>query len=328
MDGSVETALVEIPRETALQVFTTPSAIDPYLAKIRDEIDRFTADVSTKKGRDQVASIAYKVAKCKTYLDGVGKELNDVQKEIPKKIDATRKFVRDTLDAWKDEVRRPLTDWEQAEESRVASIKASIAELQGIIDDREERTVEVLRERLAEVQAEAVTEERFAEYTVAAAELHAKAIAALEAAIEKAEKREAEAAELARLRAEAEERARKDREAQIAREAEERAKAEAERQAQAEREAAAKREADLKAAAERAERERVEAQQRAEREVREQQEREAAELAAREADKAHKGKVNRAAVAAMVAAGIPEETAKTVITLIAKRAVPAVQIHY
>jgi colicin import membrane protein len=339
MDGSVETALVEIPRETALQVFTTPSAIDPYLAKIRDEIDRFTADVSTKKGRDQIASIAYKVAKCKTYLDGVGKELNDVQKEIPKKIDATRKFVRDTLDAWKDEVRRPLTEWEQAEEARVASIKASIAELQSVIDDREERTVEVLRERLAEVRAEAITAERFAEYMAAAAELQSKAIAALEAAIEKAEKREAEAAELARLRAEAEERARKDREAQIAREAEERAKAEAERQAHAEREAAAKREADLKAAAERAERERVEAQQRAERaeaeakvkaerEVREQQEREAAELAAREADKAHKGKVNRAAVAALVAAGIPDETAKTVITLIAKRAVPAVQIHY
>jgi colicin import membrane protein len=339
MDGSVEAALVEVPRETALQVFTTPKAIDPYLAKVREEIDRFVPDVSTKKGRDQIASIAYKVAKCKTYLDGVGKELNDAQKEIPKRIDATRKFVRDTLDAWKDEVRRPLTEWEQAEESRVAAIKSALAELQGVIDDREERSPEALRERLAGVKAESITAERFAEYMAAAAELQAKAIAALESAIEKAEKRAAEAAELARLRAEAEERARKDREAQIAREAEERAKAEAERQAQAEREAAAKREADLKAAAERAERERVEAQQRAERaeaeakakaerEVREQQEREAAELAAREADKAHKGKVNRAAVAALVAAGIPDETARVVITLIAKRAVPAVQIHY
>src|SRR3546814_16117429 len=92
-----------------------------------------------------------------------------------------------------------------------------LAELQGVIDDREERASELFRERLAEVKAEAVSEERFAEYTAAAAELKDKAIAALEVSIAKAEKREAEVAELAKLRAEDEERARKDREERIAR---------------------------------------------------------------------------------------------------------------
>src|SRR3546814_10114176 len=100
---------------------------------VRAEIDGFSGDVQTKKGRDAIASIAYKVAKSKTYLDGVGKELTDSAKELPKKIDATRKLVRDTLDAWKDEVRTPLTEWEQAEESRVAAIKMMLAELQGEI---------------------------------------------------------------------------------------------------------------------------------------------------------------------------------------------------
>lgn len=351
MDGAtMETALVEIPRETALEVYTTAGAIQPYMDRIRGELDKFKADVSTKKGRDACASLAFKVAKAKTYLDGVGKELNDAQKEIPKKIDATRKHIRDTLDAWKDEVRKPLTDWEQAEHDRVARIKADLAELQAVIDDREPRPSEVIRERLAEVRADAITEERFAEYIAAAAELKDKATAALEIRLADAEKREAEAAELLRLRAESEARAKADREAQIAREAAERAKAKAEAAAQreaaaveqkakAEREAAERRELELKLAAEKAEREKVEAQQRAERaekEAKEKAEREiaqrqaveAAETAKREANKAHMAKINRAAVAALVKGGIPEETAKAVITMIAKREVPAVSINY
>src|SRR3546814_20750153 len=121
-------------------------------------------------------------------------------------------------------------------ESHVAAIKMMLAELQGVIDDREERASELFRERLAEVKAEAVSEERFAEYTAAAAELKDKAIAALEVSIAKAEKREAEVAELAKLRAEAEERARKDREERIAREAAEAAKAAEAKSAQTEKE--------------------------------------------------------------------------------------------
>lgn len=339
MEGSAETALVEIPRETALQVYTTPDAIEPYLRRVRVEIDAFVPDIATKKGRDQIASIAYKVAKCKTYLDGVGKELNDVQKEIPKKIDATRKHIRDTLDAWKDEVRKPLTEWEQAEEARLAAINAALAELQGVIDDREERPAAALRDRLSEVQAQSLTQEQFGDQAAAAEKLKALAIEALQSAIEKADKREAEAAELARLRVEAEERARKDREEQIAKQAEERARAEAERQMQAERDAAAKRELELKLAAERSERERAESQQRAERaevyarlkaenDLRMAREREAAALAAREADKEHRATVNRAAVAALVEGGIPQDIARTVITLIAKQAIPGLQINY
>ena len=94
------------PKETALQVYTTPAGLDPYLAKIKDELDAFVPDVSCKKGRDAIASIAYKVAKGKTALDNIGKELVAELKDVPKKIDAERKRMRDLLDQWKDEVWR------------------------------------------------------------------------------------------------------------------------------------------------------------------------------------------------------------------------------
>lgn len=338
-DGAADTNLVTITKADALSVFTTPNAIDPILARIRQEIDAFEPDISTKRGRDSIASIAYRVARSKTYLDGVGKELADEQKEIPRKIDAARKKLRDTLDTWRDEVRKPLTDWEAAEEARVNFIKANIDELKGTIADTAERPVLLLRERLQEVNQDIPTAEKFAEYHGAAMELHVKAVAALTERIAAAEKREAEAAELARLRAEAVERERVEREAQAKRDAEERERKAAEAAAAAERakaeaalraaqDEAERKDSEHKAALEAAERKATEAAARAKAEAEQAALREAAEKARREADREHRGAINRAALAAFVDGGIAEDIAKQVVTLIAAGSIPAVTINY
>lgn len=52
------------------------------------------------------------------------------------------------------------------------------------------------------------------------------------------------------------------------------------------------------------------------------------QAAAREADKAHKARINRAALDAFVAGGMTEECAKQAITLIAQRKIPAISITY
>ncbi|MDQ3203924.1 MAG: hypothetical protein M3Q94_17450 [Pseudomonadota bacterium] len=52
------------------------------------------------------------------------------------------------------------------------------------------------------------------------------------------------------------------------------------------------------------------------------------QAAAREADKAHKARINRAALDAFVAGGMTEECAKQAITLIAQRKIPAIAITY
>ncbi len=338
-DGATDTQLVTIPKDNALQIFTTPAMVDPILTGIRQKIDEFKPDISTAAGRKAIASIAYKVAQSKKYLDGVGKELVAAQEEIPNKIDASRKRIRDTLDAWKDEVRKPLTDWEAAEEARVNRIKADLAELQAVIDDRQERTSEIVRERLAEVKAKAITEDRWNEYVGAGAELKDKATAALETALAEAEKREAEAAELARLRAAAAERDRLAREEQAKRDAEERERKVAEAAAAAERakaetaarlaqEEAARKEREHKAAIEAVERRAIEAAAKAKAEIEDAQRRELAEKAKREADREHRAMINRAALAALVDNGIAEDVAKQVVTLIAAGSIPAVSIFY
>lgn len=344
------------PKETALQVYSAPLGLDPYLAKIKEELDAFVPDVSTKKGRDAIASIAYKVAKGKTALDNIGKELVADLKDVPKKIDAERKRMRDLLDQWKDEVRAPLTAWEEAEEARKAEHQACITRIQFFGQGFDGVDAATLKQRVEALEAIAIGE-HLEEYEAEAHRAKAKALESITAALAAREKHEAEQAELAKLRAEAAAREQKDREERIAREAAERAQREAEAKAQAEREAAIKREADaaaaaerreleLKLQAERAEREKAEALQReqqakADAERRESEavaaeqrrvaaiaEAEAQEAKRREADKAHKTAINRAALDAFVKGGMTEECAKLAVTLIAKKVIPAVSITY
>ena len=333
------TDLVSIPKADALTYFTTEGKFDPVLARIRSEIDAFKPDLRTASSRKAIASMAYKVAQSKSYLDGIGKELVDAQKEIPKKIDATRKTIRDTLDKWRDEVRQPLTDWEVAEDYRVTTIKGNLSELVAIASDQTERPAEAIRERLAEVKAEDVSETAYAEFAGLAAEAKLKAIAALEDRLAKAEKREAEAAELARLRADAEARAKADAEAKAQEAAAERERKAAEAAAAAERakadaaakaaqEAAERREREHKEALEAVERKAAAAAAKAKADAEAAVLKEAAEKARREADREHRGTINRAALAALVDGGISEDVAKQVVTLIAAGNIPAVTINY
>lgn len=344
------------PAETAMAVYTAAQGLDPYLTKIKEELDAFVPDVSTKKGRDAIASIAYKVAKGKTALDNIGKDLVANLKDVPKKIDAERKRMRDLLDQWKDEVRAPLTAWEEAEAAREAGYKAGIEWFQLRAKEHRDLDSTELRTTIAEVEAR-IVDESWQEFEAEAHRAKTKAVEALTAALAAREKYEAEQAELAKLRAEAAHREQKDREERIAREAVEQAQRAADAKAQAERDAATKRQADAEAAferrelelklqAERAEREKVEAQQReaqskadAERKaaeaVAQEQSRVAAQAAAdakevaiRARDKAHKAAINGSALQAFVSGGMTEECAKLAVTLIAKKAIPAVSISY
>ncbi|MDG9927451.1 MULTISPECIES: hypothetical protein [unclassified Pseudomonas] len=352
-----ETQLATVPpKETALQVYSAEGGLEPWLAKIRAEIDSFVPDVSTRKGRDAIASIAHSVARSKTALDNVGKDLVAELKEVPKKIDAERKRMRDLLDGWKDEVRRPLTEWEEAEAARVAGHESAIEELRSAAVVATDMNALGLADWIVKLEAVHIGES-WEEFEAEAHRVKAASLATLREALAKREQYEAEQTELAELRRKQAEQEQKDREARIAREAAERARIETEQRAQAERDAAAKREAEANAAAERrelelrlaaeqAEREKLEAQRRAEQAERDAQakaeqaaaaerQRQADEQArierearAREADIAHKKAVNNEALAAFIAGGMTEECAKQAVTLIAQRRIPHIAISY
>lgn len=355
--AEVETTELVIlpPRESALQVYSTPGGLDSLIQQIREKVVGVVYDMTTAKGRDECRSDAAKVGRSKQAIERLGKEVSAEQKELPKKIDAERRRAFDELEALQEEVRRPLTEWEAAEDARVQRHKDALAGIESLVTNCGE-TSEALRNALNFAEIIEIGRE-WEEFETEAHRAKAKAMETLSTTLATREKYEADQAELARLRAEAEARRIQDEKDRIAREAAERATREAEAKAQAERDAAAQREAQAKAAAEQAERDRQEAIERqkqaearaeAERLAAEQRAKDAAEAArlaeiqrqadeaarieaeqkAREADRAHKANINNAAVAALVAGGLTKEAAKLAITLIAQGKVPAVRINY
>ncbi|EMC2813358.1 TPA: hypothetical protein ACTW3X_000821 [Klebsiella pneumoniae] len=223
--------LVVIEKKNAMAVFTNNDQLDPLIEAIEKEARSLVPDVTTKKGRDAIASMAHKVARSKTYIDNAGKDLVAELKALPKQIDESRRVVRERLDALKDEVRRPLTEWE-AEQERIKAEEAMNA-----------------------LHAEALAmNEEFDRLLAARIESDHEMALLMNDAFDREQADKAAEAERQRIAHEEE----------IKRMAAAAAAREVEQRAQREREEAALREAALKAQAEQAERDRIAAEQKAE----------------------------------------------------------------
>lgn len=222
------------------------NGLKPFLQMIKDEVCGEVPDLATRKGRERIASLAATVSKRKVAVEKPGREYLRSIKELPKIIEAElREFVREA-DALRDEIRKPLTDWEEAEAAKKLEIEAWVGDLR--LDPQIISTAdsEYLKISIGAFEGIVIDGEWLGEYEAEALRLKADTLAALRAALEKREQYEAEQAELIRLRAEAEAQAQRDRDAEIARAAAEQARLQAEQQAQAERDAAARREQELR----------------------------------------------------------------------------------
>jgi colicin import membrane protein len=280
-------------------VLTDPERFDRFYNDVKREADKLQIDLTTAKGRAAIKSMAHKVAKTKVLIDDAGKKLNEEARAHINKVDEARRRIRDRLDALRDEIRQPLTEWEEREAARVDACNKVMDRLGAVTVITIDDTAETVAGRLAEVEAVEIGEEQFKELLGLAESLKSNALTLLQAALARLTKEEADRAELERLRAAEAER--------VAREAAERAERERlEREAEEARlakiraeEAAA---AEAKRLEEAAEAARQEALRQAERarqaaEARIQQEREAAERAAaeerRKAEEAHAAELAR-----------------------------------
>ncbi|MEX9248913.1 hypothetical protein AB8G87_20045, partial [Salmonella enterica] len=284
-----ELAIIEIAPDMAPSIYVE-NGLEKFLEQIRESVKE-VPDLSTAKGRARIASLAAQVSRSKTAVEKPGRDYLRHLKEAVKPAEAElRRFVS-ACDEMRDEVRRPLTEWE-AEQERIkaeeaARVKAEndrkqfesdheIALLMNDAFDREahEKAEEAERQRIAheeELKRQAAEQARREAEEKAAAELAA------------AQKREADAI-AAKAQAEL-----------LAKQAQERAEQEA-------KDAAAKAEAEKKAAIEAEQRK---AQEEADRIKREAKAKEAARLAeekriadeaaARAADVEHRRSINAAA---------------------------------
>lgn len=242
---------VILPIDTSLiaQAFVKPQGVQELFGLIKTEAQSHVLDVETKKGREFVASLAYKVSQSKTAVDNHGKSLVEGIKSQAKVIDEGRKFFRDSCDELRSELRAPLQAWEQKEAARIDRLKERLEYLTDLGRVDQLSPSEFITDVLSEVKATAI-DDSWQEFLTDAAKAKDIAVNHLEKLLDLATQREAEQAELARLREEAEARAKAEREQRIADEAAARAKAQAEAQAKAQREALEAEKAELERQAE------------------------------------------------------------------------------
>lgn len=349
------TAIVVCDNEKIQTALTVPDAMDAIIAEVAEIVNAFVGDTSTDKGRKEIASMAYSVARTKSTIDSFGKEMTAKAKAELKKVDNARKVARDRLDLLRDHARKPLTEWEARQAVAVGCIENMITTAMMPGD-----TVEAIEAALSTVTA--VQPPDMPEETQdAVREAQAKAIADIMVKLTAAKKIIADQAELERLKKAEAEREAKDKADQLASEAKEReekaaekAKAAAEKEKEAAIEAAKlaaelaaeKAAADSKAAleaerlrTEKAEADRKVAQKRAldaEREAKANAEREQEEkeiekqrqAEARAADKKHRRAIQVEAFHCLQTLGLDKDHAVMVVKAITESRIKNVSITF
>jgi len=315
--------LAKVEKITALEVFNTGYA-ETLVGAIEAEVRSFIPDLKTDKSRKEIASLSAKVSKSKVLLDGLGKNLVAAEKEKLKLVDSERKMIRDRLDALRDEARKPLTEWENAEKAKIESERVAKEMLEAyeqalVEDDLINRQKEIERkeeeyrqheaDKLAKEEAERVKAERIE----LDKEIAAKAV--------EDEKKKAD--ELwAKEKAEAEQKIID-------------AKAAVELERLKAKEAAEKAETDKLEAIKAAEQKAADNAKAVERERQAAADKEKAEVAAvaaaaskKAANKKHQATINNGILSKLEAIGVDNETAKKLITAIVKKEIANLSINY
>jgi len=251
--------------------------LDPILEAIKSEVDKFTPDLSTANSRKEIAAMAQKVARSKTFLDDLGKGLVADEKAKLKLVDQERKRMRDFCDKLKADVRAPLTEYEEKEKARVDKHAENLNLIaitgETCKSDWMYLDFDVLNSYLLDVGS-VIIDDSWQEFKTEVEIVKAAALANIRQAITERRVQDEKNAELEQLRADAEARE----------EAEKKAKAEADQKAR--EEAAA-------AAAAKAERDKIEAEaakKKADEEAMEKQ------LKARANHAAHRARIEREAL--------------------------------
>lgn len=331
-----------LDQSVIVAAFAKAGGTTELFERIAQEVRSHVPDVTTKKGRDAIGSLAMKVSKSKTLIEKCGKDLVAEQKAQIKLIDDDRISVVKKFDDLRNEILAPRDAWEQAEKARVAKHEQLIDVIRmsaAICQNPENPWASInIKDSISDLE-NLVIDSSLEEYEEQAKLAKFESLELLRKALAQAEQREAEQAELERLRQAEQARLQREHEERIAREAAEKATREAEEKArfevervQREKAEAEQREARLKAEKEAAElratqaaeteRKRIEAEQLAQAEaVRKVEE-------ARLADENHRKQICNEALKGLMDLGIHEQLGKKILNAIHKGEVPHVAIKF
>lgn len=364
--ANIDTKQFNLPEPTVFK-----KQMEGAFAKMYERIDSDLAsrkiDLTTDKGRKQIASDARKISTLKARMAEKAAELVADQKAIIQTVTQTRQAMEAEFDKRRDLAREPLTKWEAAMKAIDDRAKAEREFMTNIRSQSfngvfiSEMTSAQLA-NLRDIRSKMVfAESAYGEKSCEISDLNLSVIAFLEAAEAAASKAEKQAAELEELRAMRDEKLKQEAKAEADRIAAEEISTMAARQ-EADRIAAEKAEAERIAAEEKRIKEKAEADAKSRIEAAEAAAKdaiakakadadaaikkamddhaakekvesdriaaEAAETKRREEDQNHRRKINQSAVSALQMIGLSDDHAKAVVVAIAKFQIPSITIKY
>ena len=211
--------------------------VDDFLSGVEKEVEEFKKirDISTLKGRAEIKSFAFRIAQTKAPLDKAGLSLTEEMRDRVKLINAERSRIKDKLENFQNDVRKPLTDFEDVEKERVKVREDRIIELENASYVNEcinQNLTAIAFYKHVIVTLDNLFVFDWQEFLTKAEETYNKSKIAVEEKLKSAVAQEREKVELEKLRKKKEEMELKEREAQISKEATEKAQRIAKEEAQ------------------------------------------------------------------------------------------------
>ena len=250
-DTSASKALTLLPASQVSTIISLPGAQD-ILDKLLEDLADYEPDGSTEAGRKEAGSKARKIGTAKMDLIRLAnKEMEDAQTKV-KAVKEQIKIVETRMDAERDRINKVVEDYKAIEAARVAAHESLLAEVTAWGNVPDDWTAAKIAAFLEHLDSSPLLTRQWQEFHAKAQTAVAASVSTLRRRFAESTKREAEAAELERLRAAEAERQRQEaarqqaeREAEIARQAAETARVAAE-------EAAAQKAKEAERAAQRA----------------------------------------------------------------------------
>jgi colicin import membrane protein len=266
-------AVIETTPEYVMTIFTTQGGTKEIVDKIKKQVESEVFDVTTPKGRERIGSVARQIGSSKKRLEEAAMAITEDWRTKTNLVNAEKKYVSTELDLLRDAVLAPRVAFENLEKQRVEEHECMLSRIVNSVNfPMVDPPVDFIESSISSVSN--IFERDWQEYLDKASQAYKKTMDYLRTALTARIKRDADNAELERLRKEQEERQKKEHEEMIARQAAEAARIAAEEKAalelKASEEAAAKQlkavedarlEAEQKAA--QAEQQRIEADEKA-----------------------------------------------------------------
>jgi len=127
------TELITLEPQQIPALLGDDAKMEAIIAEIENAAKSEAPDLTTTKGRNRIKSIAYKVAQTKAPVKSHADHMLADAKAKIAAITKRRQTFETRMDALRDEVKKPVVEWEQAEEKRVDAIKAKIAVIKDVI---------------------------------------------------------------------------------------------------------------------------------------------------------------------------------------------------